>query len=157
MGHIYYDSNYLMHYGVSGQKWGVITKEYVPTGRPPGPKKGLFHPVQSVRSRVRRMNEQSLAEERAEREAFQKGRAEVRERRQKIMRGVAYGGVALSGLLFAYGSFKYARALRAANRYSGSLRKLLARNVGGPLMFGATLASTYKMNERAEEEKNKRR
>lgn len=27
------NSDYLEHYGVKGQKWGVITKEYVPTGR----------------------------------------------------------------------------------------------------------------------------
>lgn len=118
----------LIHYGVPGQKWGVITKEYEPvaidhrrTGNNPNGISGrIKQRINDRRNEARAKDEKFRAEIKAN---YQK----QREQRQKIAKYGAIGVAALAGLLIAYGTYKYVH-VNKMKAYSGLLNRFMRQN-----------------------------
>lgn len=138
----------LMHYGVPGQKWGVITKEYEPVAvdhrrtsisKPQARTIRTYNPSGSNLSR-RQVRELS----RREREGYytkENGRTVWRqngksysptEQRQKIVKRALIGAGAVAGLLIAYGAIRYHK-IQKAKAYSGILNRFLHKNPNASL------------------------
>ena len=111
-------SDVLIHYGVKGQKWGVITKEYEPVAidhRTSG-HNGF---TANIRNRINARKEET-------RQSVQKDkliRAQKRERYNKAIKI----GVAAAGLLAAYGAYRYVKVTKA-KAYVGMLDRFMQRN-----------------------------
>lgn len=118
----------IVHYGVKGQHWGVITKEYEPvavdhrrTGNNGYQKQGLIsRSIGGMRNKIRAREEKEIA-------AFKAERAKGRAIRQKALKYGGYAGAALIGILIAYGSYKYVH-MNKAKAYSGLLSRFLEMN-----------------------------
>ena len=142
-------SDTLMHYGVPGQKWGVITKEYQPVAvdhrklRTKSVVRTSTTP-RSAGSMLSREGVQSRAMQKREREGYwtkENGRTVWRqngksfspsERRQKIVQRALIGAGIVAGLLITYGAVKYSR-VQKAKAYSGILNRFLKQNPGANL------------------------
>ena len=109
-------SDWLMHYGVKGQKWGVITKEYEPVAVDHR-RRRFMNPV--AKARIRRQ------EKEAAREAKD---AEMRSKRQEWLakkeRLIKIAGTTLAVgtlALAAYGGYKMSRVKFSGKRALNSL------------------------------------
>ena len=137
----------LMHYGVKGQKWGVITKEYEPVSvdhrrmRNNSIVRTSTMP-RSVGSTLSR--QQMRQQQRREREGYytkENGRTVWRqngksyspsEQRQKIVKKALIGAGIVAGLLITYGAVKY-HQVNKAKAYSGILQRFLKQNPAAKL------------------------
>lgn len=134
--------NVLMHYGVPGQKWGVITKEYEPvavdhrklrtsnvvrTSTTPR-SAGSSLSRQQVREQQRRERQGYYTKENGRTVWRQNGKSySPSEQRQKIVRRALIGTGIVAGLLITYGAVKYGQ-IRKAKAYSGILQRFLKQN-----------------------------
>lgn len=125
----------LKHYGVQGMHWGEITKEYEPVafdkrklkkasavGSTSGARRSIGSRLQQERKKAR---QQELDEIREAREAMKANR----ERRDHMAKMLVYGGVALAGLLSAYGIYRYTHVAKA-KAYTGIMNRFLKQNPG---------------------------
>ena len=134
----------LMHYGVPGQKWGVITKEYEPVAvdhrRTNTISKNVVYnarPKATYNVRPRQIQKR-------EREGYytkENGRTVWRQNgksyspaaeRQKIVERALIGVGAVAGLLAIYGAIKY-RRIQKAKAFSGILNRFISKNPGASL------------------------
>ncbi len=134
----------LMHYGIPGQKWGVITKEYEPVAvdhrRTNTASKNVVYntrPKATYNVRPRQIQKR-------EREGYytkENGRTVWRQNgksyspaaeRQKIVERALIGVGAVAGLLTIYGALKY-RQVQKAKAFSGILNRFLSKNPGASL------------------------
>lgn len=133
----------LIHYGVPGQKWGVITKEYEPVAvdhRKTSISKSV---VSNLRPRTT-YNVRSKSVQKREREGYytkENGRTVWRqngksyspsEKRQKIVQRALIGAGVVAGLLATYGAIRYAR-VQKAKAFSGILNRFISQNPGANL------------------------
>ena len=109
----------LQHYGVPGQKWGVITKEYEPV---------------AVDHRKMRRGQESSSEQRpiykVQGTRFKYHSKELAERRARIekkLKTASYIAAAAIGLFIAYKSLRYVQ-VKKAKAYAGILNNFLKRN-----------------------------
>lgn len=132
----------LMHYGVPGQKWGVITKEYEPVAvdHRKMQTSNVVRTSTTPRSVGSSMSRKQVREQqRRERQGYytkENGRTVWRqngksyspsERRQKIVKRALIGTGIVAGLLITYGAVKY-RQVQKAKAYSGILQRFLSKN-----------------------------
>lgn len=114
--------SFLMHYGVKGQKWGVITKEYEPVAVDHRKNRG-FNPIGTIRSRIAERN----ARERAELQKIHEdrmARIEARKKRMQIA-GTVLGVGILAASLYAGYRLNVVKRNRA---YAGILSRFLKKN-----------------------------
>ena len=132
----------LMHYGVPGQKWGVITKEYEPvavdhrkmrtsnvvrTSTTPR-SAGSSLSRQQVREQKRRERQGYYTKENGKTVWRQNGKSySPSEQRQKIVKRALIGTGIVAGLLITYGAVKY-RQVQKAKAYSGILERFMHQN-----------------------------
>ena len=135
--------NYLAHYGVKGQKWGVTTKEYEPVAVDHRRLRTAQKPVYSTSTRPQVgynvTTKQQREQRRREREGYyttENGRTVWRqngktyspsEQRQKIVKKALIGAGVVAGLLIAYGAVR-ASKIRKAKAYSGILNRFITQN-----------------------------
>lgn len=125
----------LKHYGVQGMHWGEITKEYEPVafdkrklkkasavGSTSGIRRSIGSKLQQARQKAYK---QEMDEIREAREAMKANR----ERRDHMAKMLVYGGVALAGLLSAYGLYRYTHVAKA-KAYTGIMNRFLQQNPG---------------------------
>lgn len=132
----------LMHYGVPGQKWGVITKEYEPVAVDHRKMRtsNVVRTSTTPRSVGSSMSRKQVREQqRRERQGYytkENGRTVWRqngksyspsEQRQKIVKRALIGTGIVAGLLITYGAVKYGQ-IRKAKAYSGILQRFLKQN-----------------------------
>lgn len=138
-------SNHLAHYGVPGQKWGVITKEYEPVavdhrklrGSATSQVRTHTYP-RSVGSSVSRKQEQKMRK--LEREGYYKKDANGRtvwhqngkeyspsEKRQKIVKRALIAAGVTAAVLATYGAIKYHQVQRN-KAYAGILNRFMNQN-----------------------------
>lgn len=134
----------LMHYGVPGQKWGVITKEYEPVAvdhrRTNTVSKNVVYNARpkatyNVRPRQiqKREREGYYTKENGRTVWRQNGKSySPAEQRQKIVRRALIGVGAVAGLLAVYGALKY-RQVQKAKAFSGVLDRFLSQNPGATM------------------------
>lgn len=115
-------NDYLQHYGIKGQKWGVITKEYEPVAVDHR-KTRSGGPLARIRNRVRERMARDDAEVAADRKLRQERLKKINERTKKA--GTALGVSLLAGA-FIYG-YRHNVLKGLMNRFSlsGSLKSLL--------------------------------
>lgn len=123
------DNHALQHYGVPGQKWGVITKEYEPVAvdKRKIKKATSVNPPVKMRRTVGNSLSAKWEKEKAE---LQKDRQTMRrniDNRDKMARNWAYAGIAVAGLLAAYGMYRYTHVTKA-KAYSGLLERFMSQN-----------------------------
>lgn len=117
----------LQHYGVPGQKWGVITKEYQPVAidrrklKRPTPSTNAFNKT----FRPPESKNQKLMSQKPNAGWSSKKYGD----RNKKLRRAAYIGAAAIGLITAYGTYKYIHTTKA-KAYSGILQRFLSQNPG---------------------------
>lgn len=132
----------LAHYGVPGQKWGVITKEYEPVAVDHRKMRtsNVVRTSTTTRSVGSSMSRKQVREQqRRERQGYytkENGRTVWRkngktyspsEQRQKIVKRALIGTGIVAGLLITYGAVKYGQ-IRKAKAYSGILQRFLKQN-----------------------------
>lgn len=123
-------TDFLQHYGVPGQKWGVITKEYEPVSvdrrklKKPTPSMNTFNktfrPAPSKNQVLKPVGKN---------ETDKKGgwvSQKMADRNRKL-RTASYVGAAAIGLLLAYGAYRYSHVMKA-KAYSGLLEKFISQN-----------------------------
>lgn len=96
--HINNESNYLAHYGVKGQKWGVITKEYEPVAVDHR-RTQVYNPVARARTRYLEREARQYAEDQKMREQRQEWIEKKNRRIEVAGKALGVGVLALS--LFA--------------------------------------------------------
>lgn len=119
-----YSNDVLQHYGVKGQKWGVITKEYEPVAvdrrklRTATPSTNTYNKL----ARPAPTRDRQLTAK------VKKGWVtEKRERYNKAINVAGYIGTGLLLGALGYGMYKYAKITKA-KAYAGSLTRFLSRN-----------------------------
>lgn len=137
----------LMHYGVPGQKWGVITKEYEPVAVDHRKMRtsNVVRTSTTPRSVGSSMSRKQVREQqRRERQGYytkENGRTVWRqngksyspsEQRQKIVKRALIGAGIVAGLLVTYGAVKY-HQVQKAKAYSGILQRFLKQNPAAKL------------------------
>lgn len=139
--------NSLIHYGVPGQKWGVITKEYEPVAVDQRKTRG-FSPVAKIRSRIAERNARDRAE-------LQQTRENRMARFAKNKKRMEIAGKVLAGAIVAislYGAYKL-WAIKRNRAYAGLLNSFLkknpatAGNAGQLLKRGHHLAKANVVND----------
>lgn len=114
--HIQGQSDWLMHYGVKGQKWGVITKEYEPVAVDHR-KLRTLNPISKIRAHYQKKDAVQAEKDQIEREQRQAW-IEKRNKRFEIA-GYAIAGTAL--VLSLYGGYKLSRIKPAGKKVLKSL------------------------------------
>ena len=135
--------NSLMHYGVKGQQWGVITKEYEPVAVDHRKLRSSQNTIHTTVRRKTTPNQLSRKQKREilrrERQGYytkengrtvwhQNGRSySPSEERQKIMQRAIIGAGAAAALIAIFGGIHMAR-VRKAKAYSGILSRFISQN-----------------------------
>ena len=140
---VHMKGNYLAHYGVKGQKWGVMTKEYEPVAVDHRRLRTAQKPVYSTSTRPQvgynATTKQQREQRRREREGYyttENGRTVWRqngktyspsEQRQRIVKRALIGAGIAAGLLAVYGAIRVSH-IRKAKAYSGILNRFISQN-----------------------------
>ena len=135
--------DFLSHHGVEGMHWGEITKEYEPVAfdkrKLKKSENGAF-PSSRIRTAIR---ERAAKQRQKEAEDWRQTRKEMlaaREKRDKIAKGLVYGGAILAGLLAVYGAYKLVR-IPKSKAYAGIFNRFMTQNPGSdPLGRASQLA-----------------
>ena len=115
----------LMHYGVSGQKWGVITKEYEPVAVDHRKTRGF------VANRVAKYRQQ-VARDEAEVRQINEIRRQKTEQHRRTRQKIAWAAAAAISLFVIYKGYRYAK-IKNARAYSGVLVNYLKKTPGANL------------------------
>ena len=126
-------SNYIQHYGVPGQKWGVITKEYEPVAVDHRRmRKPETYSIRRKANPKTAYNSSRTANGLKTREDYRREAQAIRERNEKVRKKVIIGSAVVLGLIAAYGTYRYAR-VQKAKAYAGLLNRFLKQNPGASL------------------------
>lgn len=111
--------NSLQHYGIPGQKWGVITKEYEPVT--------VDHRLSNKASQQPKQYKSRAIRARKTRADYREEARVIRERNERVRKRALAIGAAAVGLVAAYGAIRYVR-IQKAKAYSGLLNRFIKQN-----------------------------
>lgn len=114
--------DYLMHHGIIGQRWGVITKEYEPVAVDHRKSRGLFS---KQRAKIRRQ----IRKDNLEVQKLNEERRRKTENRKKIVKTASTALAIAGAAALIYAGYRHMR-LNRAKAYAGVLNNFLTKNPG---------------------------